>query len=104
MREQEHVQETGRKRTTTHMSDDRVRRNASGKFEVNGIHGAQYFDFNMVMSRGYQISFAHMTRISFINTHSELVWLNVGGQIHLARMASVAEGQDPGAEFVYFSA
>ena len=71
---------------------------------MNGIHGAQHFDFNMVMSRGYQISFVHMTRTSFVNTHSELVWLNVGDQIHLARIASVAEGQDPGAKFVYFSA
>ena len=45
-----------------------------------------------------------MTWISFIDTHSELVCLNVEDQIHLARMASVAKGQDPGAKFIYFSA
>ena len=71
---------------------------------MNGIHGAQYFDLNMAMSLGYQHIFC-TDDLNFIHIHPlGIGMLNVEDQIHLARMASVAKGQDPGAKFIDFLA
>ena len=78
--------------TTIHMSDNRVRRIASGN-----SRWLESSELSISISKWWyleaiKIPFVHMTWISFINTHSELVWLNVEDQVHLARMASVAKG------------